>query len=357
MSDALIVPVIMSGGAGSRLWPLSRQAMPKQLLPLVTEKTMIQETVARLDKGLFSDPVFICNGLHAGPIQSQMQAINMDVDAVIVEPVGRNTAPVAVVAACHAMKQHPDSLVLLAPADHHVTDPKAFNAAIRRAIPAAKDGHLVTFGIMPDGPETGYGYIQQGAEIHPDVFGVKAFREKPDQATAQSYIDEGTYAWNAGIFLFSPAAFLEEIDKFASGIKAAASEAYEKSEQTQRVLALDKGIFEACPSESIDYAVMEKTTKAAVVPCSIGWNDIGSFASLHSVRQSEGGTVIRGDVLTEGTENCLIQTDGPLVSAVGVSDLAIIVHNGKILVSKLSASQDVKNIVNALKADNRQSDL
>ncbi len=355
-----IMPVILSGGAGSRLWPLSRKAMPKQLLPLVTEKTMAQETALRFQTGdmtaaRFSPPVFICNALHADAIGAQMAEIEMECGGVIVEPMGRNTAPCAVVAAAHAQSLNPDMLVLLVPADHHVRNPKAFRAAIARAAPAAMSGHLVTFGIAPDRPETGYGYIQQGEQMSSGVFNVRAFKEKPALATAKAYIESGDYAWNAGIFLFSPAAFLSEIDRFEPGIHRHARQAYKDGIWKDGILSLDRDAFAACPGQSIDYAVMETTDKAAVVPCDIGWSDIGSFASLHEVRG--GGNVLAGDVITHNTENCLIQTDGPLVTAVGVEGLSIIVHDGQILVAALDAAQDVKKIVEALKDKGRTDRL
>mgnify|MGYP000005825719 CR=1 FL=1 len=356
MTRPTIMPVIMSGGAGSRLWPLSRQAVPKQLLPLVTDKTMVQETVLRftnsgMTAATFDDPVFICNARHADAIQEQMNALGQTCGGIIVEPMGRNTAPCAVVAAAHALSLGDDTLVLLVPADHHVRDPKAFRAAIDKAVPAARNGQLVTFGIAPDRPETGYGYIQRGEDTNSGVFSVRAFKEKPDAATAKDYIAAGDYAWNAGIFLFSPKAFLSEVEKFEPTIRRHAERAYKDGVWENGCLALDAEAFAECPGQSIDYAVMETTDKATVVPCDIGWSDIGSFASLHEVRGGE--NILSGDVLTDNVSNCLIQTDGPLVSAVGVEGLSIIVHEGQILVAALDAAQDVKKIVETLKKKGR----
>jgi len=349
-----VIPVIMSGGAGSRLWPLSRQANPKQLLPLVTHETMIQETVQRFEGELFGDPVFICNALHVDAIQEQMSDIGRNIDAVIVEPVGRNTAPCAVVAAVHAAKQT-DSLVMLVPADHHVKNPQAFRDAIARALPVANDGYLVTFGITPDGPETGYGYIAQGPGFGEGSYKVDAFREKPDAETAQTYLDSGNYVWNAGIFLFSPEAFLSEAESHAAGIADMATKAYAAASQNGNVISLDPAIFGSCPSESIDYAVMEHTQKAAVVPCDIGWNDIGSFTSLQAARaeieSDDAGNAITGSVMVELAENCLIQTDGTPVSVIGLSNVAVIVHEGEIMVVNLDHAQAVKKIVTRLKTD------
>lgn len=347
-----IVPVIMSGGAGSRLWPLSRQANPKQLLPLVTDQTMVQETVERFDGDRFTDPVFICNALHMDAIARQMSDIGRKVDAFIVEPVGRNTAPCAVVAAIHTAKKN-EALVMLVPADHHVKKPENFRAAIEKAIPAAQDGFLVTLGITPDSPETGYGYIAQGASLGDGVSKVDAFREKPDLETAKTYLAAGNYVWNAGIFLFSPIAFLNEAQTHAGDIARAASRAYENASSENNVIHLNKDIFAACPSASIDYAVMEHTSRAAVVPCEIGWNDIGSFTSLQAARaqiQSDGGgNALSGSVLNEGSENCLVHSDSLPVSIVGLSNVGVILHEGEVLVVNLAESQSVKKIVTHLK--------
>ena len=349
-----IIPVIMSGGAGSRLWPLSRQSEPKQLLPLISDQTMVQETVARFDDELFADPVFICNELHVEAIEAQMSQMGRVVDAIIVEPMGRNTAPCAVVAACHGA-QKSDHLVMLVPADHHVKDKAAFTAAIKKAVKSAQDGYLVTFGITPDAPETGYGYIAQGETLEAGVFKVDAFREKPDAATAQTYLDAGHYAWNAGIFLFSPQSFLSEAQAHAADIAKTAEAAYAASSRRGAVVSLPKDLFAACPSESIDYAVMEHTTKAAIVPCDIGWNDIGSYASLKTARSEidadAAGNSVRGSVMIDGSENCLVDTDSLPVSLVGMKDVAVIVKNGEILVVNLEQSQAVKNIVGQLKAN------
>ena len=347
----------MSGGAGSRLWPASRQAMPKQLLPLVTEQTMVQETAERLSGELFHAPVFICNAAHAEPIRAQMSEIDKPLGAIIVEPMGRNTAPCAVVAALHAKESDPDALILLAPADHHVTKPGAFRRAVAAAMPAAQKGSLVTFGIAPDGPETGYGYIQQGEALGPGAFEVEAFKEKPDRETAQNYLDQGGYFWNAGIFLFSPEALLSEMEKYHPEIVEQSTQAYKKATLQSGQIDLDAESFAACPSESIDYAVMEPTDKAAVVPANIGWNDIGSFTSLHALKKGENGNAVKGDVIAYETQNSLIETDGPLVTTVGMDGVAVIVKDGSILVAKLDAAQDVKKIVETLKADERPDKL
>jgi len=296
VGDVKIIPVILSGGAGSRLWPASRQAVPKQLLPLVTEQTMVQETAERFSGELFHPPVFICNAAHGPQIKEQMAAINMPVGAIIVEPIGRNTAPCAVVAALHAQISDPEALILLAPADHHVTKPCAFRRAVAAAMTAAQNGRLVT------------------------------------------------------IFLFSPQALLSEMMKFHADIVEHAKDAYLKATLKSGQIDLDAESFAACPSESIDYAVMEPTDQAAVVPADIGWNDIGSFTSLHALKKGDNGNAIQGDVIAYDTVNSLIETDGPLVTTVGMDGFAVIVKDGSILVAKLDAAQDVKKIVETLQS-------
>ena len=353
-----IYPVIMSGGAGSRLWPLSRQRTPKQLLPLIGEQTMIQATVDRFQGDEFADPVFICNALHVEAINAQMQAIGREIDAIIVEPMGRNTAPCAVVAARHVMARDPDALVLLVPADQHINDPAAFRGAVSKAADTARQGRLVTFGITPDSPQTGYGYIEGGDELAPGVFDVGAFREKPDLETAKTYLEAGTFSWNGGLFLFSPDTFLNEVEQFVPEIGRIAAEAYDKSNVDGTTVNLDADLFGACPSESIDYAVMEHTQKAAVVPVDMGWSDIGSYASLHErTKSGADGNAVRGDVLIHNVTNSLIHTDGPSVSVIGLDNVAVVAADGKILVVDLDSSQDVKAIVGQLKAAGRNQDL
>lgn len=357
MSDYKIIPVIMSGGAGSRLWPASRQAYPKQLLPLVTEQTMVQETAERLSGPNYAAPVFICNQAHAAPIKAQMQEIGREIGAIITEPMGRNTAPVAVAAAYHAQSLGMDTLVLLAPADHHVTKPEAFRAAVEVAIPAAMQGKLVTFGITPDAPETGYGYIEQGASMGSGVFEVKAFREKPDIETAKSYISTGNYAWNAGIFLYSPEALLREAAKFEPEILNCSEQALTLAARDGVQIDLDRAAFEKCPSQSIDYAIMEKTQHAAIVPCDIGWNDIGSYSALYEARKDAEGMAAPEGTITVNSKNCLVQSDGPNVNLVGVEGLAVIIKGGEVLICALDAAQDVKTVVKTLQNENKTQRL
>lgn len=352
-----IIPVILSGGTGSRLWPLSRAAKPKQLLPLISEKTMIQETVMRLQGAAFLDPVFICNAAHADYIAQQMADIQQAVSAIIVEPMGRNTAACGVVAALQALALDQDALVLLLPADHHIADKTAFHKAILKAAKAADDGHIVTFGITPQHAETGYGYIERGEALNDSAYKAASFREKPDSETAQRYVESGKFYWNAGIFMFAPEVMMAEMKRHAPDVLAHTQAAFENMKTEAALRFLDAKAFAQCPSISIDYAVMEKTHHAATVPADIGWSDIGSYQALYEAHKDAQNMSVEGDAILEGCENMFIRSDGPLVCAVGVKNLAITVSDGKILITDLDKSQNVKVIIDRLKQNNRIEDL
>ena len=349
MSAKHIVPVIMSGGAGSRLWPLSRKAEPKQLLPLITDKTMLQETVARFDSDYYHDPVFICNKAHAKIIEKQMDEIGRDIGAIILEPIGRNTASCAVIAALHTLDLDPNSIFLLAPADHHIGQPFAFKAAIDQAMPVAQKGHLVTFGITPDHPATGFGYIRKGSAISDAVCKVEDFVEKPNLDIAKEYLASGEYFWNSGIFLFHPQTLLDEMCQYAPDVEALSRQAYEKATPAGAYINLDADIFSKIPALPVDKAVMEPTQKAAILPCDLDWHDIGSFKALHALKADVNGMALSGDVITEKTKKALISTDGPLVSVVGLENIAVIVKQGRVLVLNLDEAQSVKSVVEHLK--------
>lgn len=353
LASRKIVPVIMSGGAGSRLWPLSRRAEPKQFLPLVTDKTMLQETVARFEGDLYHDPVFICNASHAELISFQMKHMGRDIGAIIIEPEGRNTAPCAVAAALHAAKIEENSLFLLVPADHHISKPEAFRRAVAAGAPVATKGHLVTFGMMPDHPATGFGYIRKGESLAPGTFGVDEFVEKPPLDVAASYVESGQYVWNSGIFLFNSATLLAEMTSYSPEIETYARLSYETAIIEDKHIYLDAEHFSKIPSAPVDKAVMEHTKKAAVIPCELGWHDIGSFKALHELRAGADGMAISGDVIAEQTADALIDTDGPLVSVVGLDNIAVIVKEGRVLVLNLEAAQDVKAVVETLKSQNK----
>jgi mannose-1-phosphate guanylyltransferase/mannose-6-phosphate isomerase len=344
-----ITPVIMAGGSGTRLWPLSRKGRPKQFQPLVTERSMLSETVQRVRTDAFGPPVVIGSAHHLPLIEEALPPGGQ----VVLEPVGRNTAPAAIVAALLATKTHPEALVLLLPADHHIEDPSGFRAAVARGAEAAEQGRLVTLGIEAREPETGYGYIKQGEAVAPGVFAVERFVEKPDRATAQSYLQEGGYSWNAGIFLFRASDLLEEAKAHAPDLLGTTRQAFDAAEREAHLLLLPEKEFAAVAGDSIDYAIMEKTRRAAVVsPVAIGWNDIGSWAAARGYAQQ---TVAPGSVAI-GCQDLFIRTEegAPMVAAVGVEGLTIVATRDAVLILPTDRSQDVKSVVEALKAEGRE---
>ena len=351
-----LYPVILSGGSGTRLWPLSRAALPKQLLPLASEKTLLQETVLRLS-GLMDAgaPLIVCNNDHRFLIAEQMRDIEVTPLAIFLEPIGRNTAPAAAIAALHLLKQDADAVMLLLPADHLIRDVPAFHTAIGEGMKAVASSHLVTFGIVPDAPETGYGYIQQGTAL--DACGahnVARFVEKPRREDAEQFLASGDYFWNSGMFLFSCKQFLDELGEFRPDILAACEQALARGQHDLDFCRLDKGAFAACPSDSIDYALMEHTRHAAVVPTDIGWNDIGAWSALWEVGEKDtAGNVTRGDVFLESVSNSLIRAESRMVAAIGVSNLLIVETPDALLVADKSRAQEVKKVVDYLKANGR----
>jgi mannose-1-phosphate guanylyltransferase/mannose-6-phosphate isomerase len=347
-----VLPVIMSGGSGTRLWPLSTEDRPKQFHALASELSMIQDTALRFTGGetvTFLPPVLICNHRHGELAKAQMNALDIQPAAVILEPFGRNTACVAAVAAHWAVEHAPDALVLLLPADHVVNNPVGFRGAIQAAVAAAGD-HIVTFGIEPTGPETGYGYIQRADALDEHAYAVTRFVEKPDRETAERYLQHGGYYWNAGIFLYAPQILLDEAEKYCPEIKAAAVAALNAGMHEGPFIALDKAVFATCPSEAVDVAVMEKTDKAAVVPCDIGWADVGSWSELWRQGPLDAdGNFSRGEVLLLDSDNSLVWSNGPGVSVIGVSDLIVVATSEHVLVLPKHRAQDVKKIVDELK--------
>jgi mannose-1-phosphate guanylyltransferase/mannose-6-phosphate isomerase len=358
MSDLKIYPVILSGGTGSRLWPLSRALYPKQLLALTSDKTMLQETILRLSGSpSFAPPVIIANEEHRFIIAEQMRAAGVTPEAIILEPIGRNTAPAVALACLHIEKTDPDALMLVMPSDHVIQDVEAFLAAVDTAAGAVrKNGLLATFGIEPQKAETGYGYIQKGEALPAlkGCFKVKRFVEKPDVATAEGYLAAGDYFWNSGLFLFSVAGFRQEMNHFAPDILGACEAAMTRQTADLSFIRPDSEAFKACPANSIDYAVMEHTKLAAVIPVSMGWSDVGSWTALWEIgRKDTNGNVISGDVININTKKSLLRSEGPAIAAVGLEDMIIVATKDAVLVADKKYAQDVKQVVDALAKSGR----
>jgi mannose-1-phosphate guanylyltransferase len=353
----MILPVIMSGGSGSRLWPLSRALHPKQFLALLSEKTLLQETINRLEPASCLDPLIICNEEHRFVVAEQLRANGNTASDIILEPMGKNTAPAITLAALAAIRKGDDPLLLVLAADHVIKDVVAFQKAVGDATVFADTGKLVTFGIVPTQPETGYGYIKQGSKNTLDKsvgFDVDRFVEKPDLVTAQGYIETGKYLWNSGMFMFKASRYLEELAKFSPGMLAVCTEAYEAKSKDLDFTRISAEIFSKCPDDSIDYAVMEHTQDALVVPMNAGWSDVGSFSSLwEASEKDESGNVNFGDVINFNSTNSYINAGHKLVTTVGVDNLVIVETKDALLVANKDQVQDVKKIVEKLKADNR----
>ena len=351
----MLVPVILSGGAGTRLWPLSRELYPKQLLRLVAERTMLQETVARTE-GLpgLARPIVVCNENHRFMVAEQLRELGTAPQAIVLEPQGRNTAPAAAIAALLVSGgADADPVLLVLPADHVITDVPAFQAVVAVGRVAAESGSLVTFGVVPDRAETGYGYIRRGAGPGP-AFSVAKFVEKPDSATARGYVESGEYYWNSGMFMFRASAYLAELGRYTPAMLAACRAALAAAGRDLDFLRLPAQEFASCPSDSIDYAVMEKTDRAVVVPLAAGWSDVGSWAALADAlpRDAE-GNVTAGDVLTEDSSGCYLHSTSRLVAAVGLRVHVVVETKDAVLVAPRDRVQDVKELVAELKARGR----
>jgi len=348
-----LVPVILSGGAGTRLWPLSRETYPKQLLALTGKLSLIQDTAARCGGESFGPPIIVCNEEHRFAIAEQLRQIGITPRAMILEPVARNTAPAAAAAAAVL---EPGEIMMLLPSDHAISNVEAFAKAAAKAAAGARAGKLVTFGIEPERPETGYGYIKRGAAL-PGLDGaymVERFVEKPDLDTAKKYLAEGGWAWNSGMFMLPAAIFLAETEKFEPAIARAAKDAVAKAKRDLDFVRLDKDAFAAAPSKSIDYAVMERTSLAAMVPASMGWSDVGAWDALWDLGTRDAdGNVVRGDVIAEDTHNSYLRTEGRLLATIGVDDLIVVDTRDATLVARKDKAQHVKRIVDRLKAAGR----
>jgi mannose-1-phosphate guanylyltransferase / mannose-6-phosphate isomerase len=349
-----IYPVILSGGSGTRLWPLSRAALPKQLLALNGARTMIQDTVLRAQVPDANEPILLCSEGHRFLVAEQMQTIGVTPKAIVLEPFGRNTAPAAAIAALLVAAEDPKGVVLLLASDHVVTDEPAFRNAVACAAGAAEQGRIVTFGIAPDAPETGYGYIQRGAGLADGVHVVTRFAEKPDRATAERYLESGEYSWNSGMFMFRADVLLHELRRHEPGLVEACQASLDGAVRDLDFVRLDPKAFETVKNISIDYAVMERTDKAAVVPCDIGWSDVGAWSSLWALGTRDGnGNVIQGDVVIYDSRDSFVRNEKGLTALVGVKDLVVVVTEDAVLVSDKHRAQDVKAIVDQLKLADR----
>ncbi|WP_026971346.1 mannose-1-phosphate guanylyltransferase/mannose-6-phosphate isomerase [Aliagarivorans marinus] len=367
----MLLPVIMAGGSGTRLWPLSRVLYPKQLIPLVGEQSMLQATVQRLFGLSTKPPLVVSNEDYRFITAEQLRAINQ-LDKIILEPEGRNTAPAIALAALEAQCLYPDDdpLLLILAADHVIRDEQAFQQSVRKAIPFAEQGKLVTFGIVPDQPETGYGYINagqpvfvdKGADKPNDAFEVKEFVEKPDKETAEAYLKSGKYYWNSGMFLFRASVYLNELKRFREDIHQACVASMAETTPDMDFVRVDSEAFAACPAESIDYAVMEPLSAAGddvvVVPMDAQWNDVGSWSALWDVTdKDDDGNSFKGDVLSHESHNCYVSAENKLVATVGVNDLVVVETKDAVLVANKGEVQKVKKIVEQLKEAGRGEHL
>ena len=351
----MLFPIIMAGGSGSRLWPLSRQLNPKQFLPLAdADFSMLQATIQRL-AGLGAElPRLICNEQHRFLAAEQLRLLGLEKAGILLEPVGRNTAPAIALAALQACSEAEDPILLVLAADHLIKDVEAFQTCIQTALPLAQDGKLVTFGIVPTHAETGYGYIEQGIDVGIGGFKVSRFVEKPDLVTAQEYLANGSYFWNSGMFMFRASRYLEELETYRPDILAACRAALAGGSQDMHFTRVDEAAFAACPDDSVDYAVMEKTADAVMVPLDAGWSDIGSWTALWDVSdKDQQGNVFKGDVLNQQSHNTYVHADSRLVATVGLDDLVIVETKDAVLVAHKDHVQDVKKIVEQLKNGSR----
>jgi mannose-1-phosphate guanylyltransferase / mannose-6-phosphate isomerase len=355
----MLIPVILSGGAGTRLWPLSRELHPKQLLALTGDRTMLQQTALRLDGLGASAPIVVCNEAHRFLVAEQLRQLDIEPRATLLEPFGRNTAPaiaLAALAALAAGEKEPnaaDPILLVLPADHVIRDVPAFQESVRVALPAAEQGRLVTFGIVPTAAETGYGYIQHGA---PDgaLRRIARFVEKPQIERAREFVKSGEYYWNSGMFMFRARRYLEELERYAPQIARVCRTVIQSATTDLDFTRIDAKAFDPCPSDSIDYAVMEKTADAVVVPLSAGWSDVGSWAALHDASESDGrGNVARGDVIVEDSDGCYLYSESRLIGAVGLKDHVVVETKDAVLVAPRDRVQDVKKLVARLKDQGR----
>ncbi|HIE53916.1 MAG TPA: mannose-1-phosphate guanylyltransferase/mannose-6-phosphate isomerase, partial [Chromatiaceae bacterium] len=352
-----MIPVILSGGSGTRLWPISRKTHPKQFWPLVSEISMLQETCNRTRGLAERDPVVVCNEEHRFFVAQQLQEAGYHNPTILLEPVGRNTAPAAAIAALHTLADDQDPVLLVLPADHVIGDLESFHEAVREGEALANEGHLVTFGIVPEHPETGYGYIQAGAALTESegAYYIDRFVEKPDLATAGMYLKSGDYYWNSGMFMFRASRYLDELEKQNPDMIERCREACEKAVKDLDFIRLDQEAFQRCPSDSIDYAVMEHTNRGVMIPIDVNWNDVGSWSALWDIgAKDDEGNVLHGDVLAIDCKDNYLRSEGRLLAVLGVRDLIVVDTPDVLLVAHRSQAQRVKELVDHLDEGQRK---
>jgi mannose-1-phosphate guanylyltransferase (GDP) (EC 2.7.7.22)/mannose-6-phosphate isomerase, type 2 (EC 5.3.1.8) len=352
----MIQPVIIAGGVGSRLWPLSREQYPKQFLSLFNNKSLLVNTIDRLNGVEHSDSIIVCNNEHRFLVAEQLRESDIDIDGIILEPIGKNTAPAVALSALYSLSKsaNNDPILLVLAADHEIKNVNAFRDAIIDGIELAENGYLVTFGIVPKHPETGYGYIQVGEKLSDNARRVSGFKEKPDVKTAEVYISSNEYLWNSGMFMFRASAYLNELRLHRPDIYAACEDSFSKVEQDLDFTRVDVNSFSQCPSESIDYAVMEKTDKAAVISMDAGWSDVGSWSSLWDISDKDpNGNVSHGDVISHRTSGSYIYSESALVTTVGLENVVVVQTKDAVLVADRDSVQDVKTIVDNIKVAGR----
>jgi mannose-1-phosphate guanylyltransferase/mannose-6-phosphate isomerase len=354
-----MIPVILSGGSGSRLWPLSRKLYPKQFLALTGELSLFQQTLQRLNFDGMQTPMVVCNLEHRFIVNEQLGKIGISIQSMLLEPFGRNTAPAVAMAALQLIAEGRDELMLILPADHVISDDLALRKALELARIAAEEGEMVLFGIPANSPETGFGYIRAGRsddgdDLMPGAYRVMQFVEKPDAVRAAEFVRSGGYYWNSGMFLFRASRYLDELRSHEPDIYDTCVLALERSKSSNGVVTVDAGTFECCPDNSIDYAVMEKTSRACVVPLAAGWNDVGSWSSLWDVHEKDSdGNVLKGDVVTHSSHNSFVHGTSKLVTLIGMDDVVVVETKDAVMIAHKNAVQDVKKLVNVLDAQNR----
>ncbi|MDF2691114.1 MAG: mannose-phosphate guanylyltransferase/mannose-6-phosphate isomerase [Gammaproteobacteria bacterium] len=353
-----IYPIILSGGSGTRLWPLSRKEYPKHLIPLVDHHSLLQKTLLRLEGIACHEPLLICNQQQRFMVAEQLQELGLQQAHIVLEPVGRNTAAAIAIAALQLIEKDPNALMLVLPADHIIKDSAVFAQAVNKALPYAAEGKLVTFGVIPSSPHTGYGYIQRGQKLEDEAYQVAKFVEKPSLNVAEGYLRSGHYYWNSGLFLFKASAYLNELEQFVPDIVLHCQASWDKRQQDLDFIRIEEQAFAKCPDLSIDYAVMEKTQNAVVLPLDTDWSDVGAWSALFDVSDKDScGNIIEGDVWAENVHNSYLYAQSRLLAVIGVKDHIVVETADAVLVADKSHSEQVKNIVQLLEKSGRSERL